>query len=99
MLSVKPPGTSNKSFTLIELIIGIGLTGMLISLSFSVFEKTSRISKQVSIEDDFLLQGRFAIEYIRDDINEDKNDIRSLQIVAMIDYLTDKFNYTESLGF
>ena len=99
MLSFKPPGTSNKGFTLIELIIGIGLTGMLISLSFSVFDTTSRISKQVSIEDDFLLQGRFAIEYIRDDITEDNKDIRSIQIVSMKDYLPDKFNYTDTLGF
>ena len=99
MLSFKPPGTSNKGFTLIELIIGIGLTGMLISMSFSVFDTTSRISKQVSIEDDFLLQGRFAIEYIRDDITEDNKAIKSIQIVSMKDYLPDKFNYTDTLGF
>ena len=99
MLSFKPPGTSNKGFTLIELIIGIGLTGMLISMSFSVFDTTSRISKQVSIEDDFLLQGRFAIEYIRDDITEDNKAIKSIQIVSIKDYLPDKFNYTDTLGF
>jgi len=83
----------NRGFTLIELVIGIGLTGLLIALAFSIFSFTSRVSNEVQVEDDYLLQGRFAIEYIREEI------IGASEIVSMDDYLPDNFLYTDTLGF
>jgi type II secretory pathway pseudopilin PulG len=93
VLNFKRQEIWSNGFTLIELVIGIGLTGLLISLSFSVFNFTSRMSKEVSIEDDFLLQGRFAVEYIRDEVS------KAIKIVSMEDYKPDIFPYTDTLPF
>lgn len=93
MLNFKLRETWNKGFTLVELVIGIALTALLISLCFTVFNFTSRVSNGVQVEDDFLLQGRFAIEYIREEIT------KANEIISMDDYLPDNFVYTDTLGF
>lgn len=91
--------TWNKGFTLIELVIGIALTSIIISLSFSVFSFTSKVANGVSVEDDFLLQGRFAIEFIKEEFSKDSPSIKSIEIVSMEDYLPEDFLYTDTLGF
>ncbi len=93
MLNFKYRGIWNNGFTLIELVIGIALTGILLSLGFNTFYFASRVSKDISIEDDFLLQGRFAIEYIRDEV------IEAVEIIHMDDYLPRNFPYRETLPF
>lgn len=89
----------NKGFTLIELVIGIAFTGLVISLSFSVFSFTSKVASGVSVEDDFLLQGRFAIEFIKDEFTKDDPAIKSIEVVSMEDYLPEDFRYTDTLRF
>lgn len=93
MLNFKRQETWNRAFTLIELVIGIGLTGLLLLVSFSIFSFTSKVASDVQTEDDFLLQGRFAIEYVREDITE------ATEIVSMEEYLPDNFLYTDTLDF
>lgn len=93
MLNFKHREKKSRGFTLIELVIGLAFIGLLISISFSVFLFTSRVSKQVLVEDDFLLQGRFALEYIREEIDE------AIEIVSLEDYLPENFFYTDTLGF
>lgn len=99
MQGFKQQGISSKGFTLIELIISIGLIGILITMSFSVFNFTSSVWNQVSGEDDFLLQGRFAISYIKEDIIEVSSNIKSTEIVSLKDYLPENFYYNKTLGF
>lgn len=99
MQNFKLEGTRNKGFTLIELLIGIGLTSLLISLSFSILSITSKLSNEALTLDDFLLQGRFALEYIKEDILDIDKSIKSIEIISMQDYLPDNFMYTETLGF
>ena len=93
MLNFKHLEIGNKGFTLIELVIGIALTGLLLSLSFNTFYFATGVSKDILLEDDFLLQGRFAIEYIRDEV------IEAVEIISMDDYLPRNFSYTERLPF
>lgn len=99
MLSFRRQGICNKGFTLIELVIGIGLIGLLISITFSVFSFTSLVFDKIQVEDDLLLQGRFALEYIREEITERDIVTEALEIISMNDYLPDNFSYLDTLGF
>lgn len=61
---------SHKGFTLIELILGICLTSMLIILLLSFLEVTLKVNEKDFAKDEMLLQGRYAVEYLKEEITK-----------------------------
>jgi len=84
---------NSKGFTLMEVIIGIGLMAMVISMFFCILHFTSMCNDLILNTDDYLLDGRFALGYIRDDVTTGL-DVLSIN---SINNITNK--YPENMGF
>ncbi|WP_077367710.1 PilW family protein [Anaerosalibacter sp. Marseille-P3206] len=84
---------SNNGFTLIELLVGISICSILIVSFYSVYSyciNSSRISEE---KEDRILNGRYAIEYI-------KNEIKSADEIISIEKI-ENYNkkYSKNFGF
>lgn len=70
MSKLKQQYQNHKGFTLIELILGICLTSMLIILLLSFLEVTLKVNEKDFAKDEMLLQGRYAVEYLKEEITK-----------------------------
>lgn len=68
MWKFQVPFQNNKGFTLIEFILGITLTTILLITIFSLFNYSNRILERSDNMDRIILNGRFGLEYIRDEV-------------------------------
>ncbi|MGM0395595.1 MAG: type II secretion system protein [Bacillota bacterium] len=95
MHSLLQPESSNrkKGFTLIEIVLAIGFMGVLILVFFSIIRFTDLTSKRIQGADDSLLNGRYAVEYIIEDVE------LSDEIVSMMDYCPENIDMDHTLGF
>lgn len=67
-MNLKPQSLNNEGFTLIELILTIALSSLLIITIYSILEFNIKINERNFLEDDMLLNGRYALEYIKEEI-------------------------------
>ena len=68
MLNLKVPYLDKRGFSLMELILGICLLSILISTIYSLMYFTGNIFKKGEEMDTALFNGRYAIEFIKDEI-------------------------------
>lgn len=68
MLNLKEVSSNNKGFTLIELLIGISLFCILLSSMYSLMYFTTNLAEKGDDIDIALSNGRYAIEYIKNEI-------------------------------
>lgn len=71
--TVNKTNKKNLGFTLIELLLALAIISLVVLSFYSALNLTINICKLGESEDDLLLNGRYAIEYIKKDIkNADK---------------------------
>ncbi len=93
MLNLKEPYLNNKGFSLLEMVLSISLICILLSSVFSIFKFTFNTLTKGDEIDTALLNGRYAIEYIKNEImSADK--IYSSSKFTNLDY-----NYPDNIGF
>lgn len=85
--------SKNEGFTLIELILSLAIGSIIIMTMFSLLRFTAQGCIKAENEDEILLNGRYAIEYI-------KNEIKAADKIISIDKIKelDK-KYNDNLGF
>lgn len=93
MLSTKRSCQRNKGFTLIELILVLGICSIIILPVYSILGFSLRSYTIGEEKDEIFLNARYGIEYI-------KNEIKSADIVVSPDKI-EKFNtqYPTNIGF
>lgn len=80
-------------FTLIEVLLGIALLGIVILMVFSMIHFVSMTSDRIIGHDNYLLDGRFALGYIKSDIEEGM-DLLPIESIPNI-----TTNYKDNMGF
>lgn len=94
MLSLQLQESPHKpGFTVIEIILVIGFLGVVISMLFSLLHTTETIADRVLRRDDALLNGRYASEYIIEDV------MLADEIVSMEDYYPGNIQQEDTFGF
>lgn len=68
MCSLKLPYENRRAFTLIELILFMAISSLLMLTYFSVLTFNLRVSERNLLEDEMLLNGRYILEYIKEEI-------------------------------
>lgn len=68
MYSLKLRYESRKAFTLVELILFMAISSLLMLTFFSVLTFNLRMSEKNLLEDEMLLNGRYILEYIKEEI-------------------------------
>lgn len=69
MRSFKGVYLNKKGFSLLEMILGICITSILIMCLYSVLHFSMNTLKSNDLRDDMLLNGRYALIYIKEEIN------------------------------
>lgn len=83
----------NKGFTLLELILYLGIVSIIVLALFSVLSFTVELYMKGQEEDKILLNGRHAIEYI-------KKEIKGADKIISIDYIEElNEKYENNIGF
>lgn len=83
----------NKGFTLIELILAIGICSVIILPSFSILHLSLKSYRSCEDKDEVLLNARYGIEYI-------KNEIKNADLIISSDKIKDlNSNYPTNIGF
>lgn len=90
---MRPLCQRGKGFTLIEVILALGISSIVVISTYSLLDFSRNACIKGEIIDNLLLNGRYAIEYIKDDIRE------ADRIIS-----TDKFSglnilYPSNVGF
>lgn len=93
MSSLHPKLWNRKGFTLFEVVVSIGFVGILFSLLFSMLRLTEESSRILQDRDDLMLNGRYATEYIIEDV--ELGD----EVVDMDDYCPENIDKENTLGF
>lgn len=68
MFNLGPRYLGKKGFTLIELILGIAIMSMLIIIFYTVLSFDLRVNEVSLLEDELLLNGRYVLEYLKEEI-------------------------------
>lgn len=84
---------NSKGFSLIEIVLSIGFIGMLLTLMFSMLRLTEKSSILLHDRDDLMLNGRYATEYIIEDVE------LADEVVDMDDYCPLNIEKESTLGF
>ncbi|QQY80599.1 prepilin-type N-terminal cleavage/methylation domain-containing protein [Keratinibaculum paraultunense] len=82
-----------KGFTLIEVLLTIAIISILTTICYSILKYTTMVCRKEDMEDDVLLNGKYAIEHI-------KKEIQTADKIINIDNfkgLSDK--YDKNIGF
>ena len=83
----------NKGFTLIELILSLFFAVIIISTLYSILNFSINAAKQGDILDELILNGRYGIEFI-------KNEIRNADKIISSDLIKDlNQQYPDNIGF
>ncbi len=69
MLKLKLVFQNRRGFTLIELVLGMLLISMLIITLYTCLSFTLKLNEKSIIEDEMLLNGRYILEYIKEEIS------------------------------
>lgn len=83
----------NKGFTLIELVLALGLSSILILSLSSILNFTKNAFVLGNEVDELMLNGRYAIDYIKDEVRSAEMILPSNKIRGLNGY------YRENLGF
>ncbi len=84
---------SKKGFTIIEFIIGFSILSIVLAGIFSILTYTTKASTQGQDMDELLLNGRFGIEYIKEELKNADMLISSDNILNLNSL------YPENIGF
>lgn len=68
MFNLGPRYLGKKGFTLIELILGIAIMSMIIIIFYTVLSFDLRVNEMSLLEDEILLNGRYVLEYLKEEI-------------------------------
>ncbi len=68
MLNLKLQFQNKKGFTLLELILGVVITSMLIIILYTSLSFHFKINYKNIIEDEIILNGKYILEYIKEEI-------------------------------
>jgi len=93
MLNIRPPSPDRDGFTLIELIIGISLTSILISLVFSIFLTTISTTAMTENQDEIILHGKYALELLVGEVRASDTVVSSNKIIELDEL------YPSNIGF
>ena len=94
MSAFLPRESSNRGgFTVIEIIIALGFTGIVLIMFFSILRSTEASAGRIQKFDDAMLNGRYATEYIIEDV------MLADEIIGMEYYCPDGIFQGEYLGF
>src|SRR5690554_1174489 len=93
ILSLRHQFQNRKGLTLIELILGIGLLSIILSSFFSIINISTKYATFTEIEDEILLNGRFAIDYLKGEMEEANKIIPSDKIEGL------NALYPKNIGF
>lgn len=86
-------GNRKGGFTLIELILSMAIMSILVLCIYSILNFTTNACKIGEEKDEIMLNGQYAIEYI-------KEEIREAEKIISIDYFSDlKRDYEDNIGF
>lgn len=80
-------------FTMIEFVVGIGVLSLVFSSMFSMFNYTIQASSLGENMDDMLLNGRFGIEFIKEEVRAADKIISAGKIEDL------NFLYPNNIGF
>ena len=69
MFNLKHGYLNKKGFTLLELILGIGIMSLLIITFYTILTFNLKVNEKALLEDEILLNGRYILEYIKGEIN------------------------------
>ena len=94
MSAFLPPGySSRRGFTVIEIIIALGFTGIALAMFFSILRSSETSATRIQRFDDFMLNGRYATEYIIEDV------MLADEILSMEEYCPEGIFQGDYLGF
>ncbi len=93
MKNLKVAFQKNKGFTLIEFILGFSLTTLLLSSIFMIFNYSTNISQMGNEMDEILLNGRYAVEYIKGEI------MSADKIICSSKFNELNYRYPTNIGF
>ena len=68
MLNIKDQFQRSKGFSLMEIIMVLGLSSLVLLTIVSILRFTTNISTIVESQDEVMLYGRYAIDYIKEEI-------------------------------
>lgn len=69
MFNLKHGYLNKKGFTLLELILGIGIMSLLVITFYTILTFNLKVNEKALLEDEILLNGRYILEYIKGEIN------------------------------
>lgn len=93
MLNIRHTYPKNKGFTLIEIILAIAICAIIIVPLFSILDFTIDACTVGDEKDDLMLNGKYAIEYI-------KNEIKSADMIISSEKFKDLESiYPTNIGF
>ena len=85
--------SKNQGFTLLELLLSLAISSIIIVSLYSLLNFTINVCKLGDKEDEILLNGRYAIEYI-------KREIKSADKIIAIDMIPGlERKYIDNIGF
>jgi prepilin-type N-terminal cleavage/methylation domain-containing protein len=93
ILNLKHLFQNRKAFTLIEFILGLTLLSIVLTTFFSIINFSRRALESVEFEDELLLNGRFGIEYLKEEIKSMDKVIDSNKISQL------NTKYPNNIGF
>ncbi len=93
MLNIKTILLKNKGFTLIEVILVLGISSLILLPILSILDLSIKKFDRGEQKDDLLLNGRYAIEYIKDEIHMGDKIIDSSKFSGL------KEKYPTNIGF
>lgn len=73
----------NKGFTLVELMVGVGIISIITLSLYSVLQFTVNSSTRADAKDELLLNGRYAIELLKNDLKAAERIISSSKIEGL----------------
>lgn len=93
MLNLREAYLSRKGFTLIEVVVSIALASILISSIYSLLAFTEKVAKKSDDLDLLLYNGRYAMEYIKGEINS------ADKIISSSDFKDLDKRFPSNIGF
>lgn len=68
MFNLKHAYLNRKGFTLLELILGISIMSLLLITFYTILSFNLKVNEKALLEDEMLLNGRYMLEYIKEEI-------------------------------
>lgn len=91
--NLKPIFRKSKAFTILELILTLGLSSVLILSLLSIFNYSKHVSFLGNEIDELMLNGRYALEFIKDEVRAAEKIVPTSKIKGL------NGAYKDNLGF